>query len=331
MVVLVISLSKINIGLNSFFPNLTQVQASAKPALKKNVLLNSSGYHVDGITLYFDKGSSGTIKVKKTNAKQKIKWRSSKKKIVSVNRKGQIKALRKGSSIITAKMGKKKLHFKVTVETPTISKKAIKLYVGKKGTLTMKGTNRPVKWSATSNNRIVSILSNRSNQGIVTAKKAGTAKVIARIGKKKYQCTVKVVSKKQAALSKDEQRIQGVVKLMNAERAKVGVPAIVLDKTLNAAAAKRAREIAILFSHNRPNGTSCFSIFQEKGYQVSYSYLGENIAAGYDSFVPVMNGWMNSSGHRANILERGFSHVGIGYYYNPATPYLHYWVQMFGG
>ena len=104
-----------------------------------------------------------------------------------------------------------------------------------------------------------------------------------------------------------------------------------MNDTLNAAADKRAKELTQLFSHTRPNGESCFSILSEKKYQVNYRSAGENIAAGYTDAADVMNGWMNSPGHRANILSDSYDQVGIGYYYDVNAPYRYYWVQIFMG
>ncbi len=78
------------------------------------------------------------------------------------------------------------------------------------------------------------------------------------------------------------------------------------------------------FSHTRPNGNSCFSILGELG--ISYGGAGENIAAGYGSAASVVNGWKNSSGHYANMVNAGFNKIGVGYVsFNGQK----YWVQMF--
>lgn len=118
-----------------------------------------------------------------------------------------------------------------------------------------------------------------------------------------------------------------VVAIMNQERAAAGVGAISQNASLDALAQIRAQEIVTSFSHTRPNGSSCFTVFDGSG--ISYSTAGENIAAGYGTPAEVMAGWMSSEGHRANILNGAFGQVGIGYYYDPSTPYGTYWVQVF--
>jgi uncharacterized protein YkwD len=80
------------------------------------------------------------------------------------------------------------------------------------------------------------------------------------------------------------------------------------------AAGIRAGEIAALFSHTRPDGSECFTVLEECG--VPYRTAGENIAkatTGYRSPAEVIQMWMDSSGHRANILNRDYTSVGIGY------------------
>jgi len=103
---------------------------------------------------------------------------------------------------------------------------------------------------------------------------------------------------------------QGVLDLVNAERAKAGQSPLSLNDSLCDVAQLRAEEIVRSFSHTRPNGTSCFTAIQEAG--ISYGALGENIAAGQSSPASVMNSWMNSDGHRANILSGDFRSIGIG-------------------
>lgn len=130
----------------------------------------------------------------------------------------------------------------------------------------------------------------------------------------------------QGAADTGDYRAQ-VVALMNQERAAAGIGGITQSATLDALAQIRAQEIVQNFSHTRPNGASCFTVFEENG--VTYLVAGENIAAGYSTPEEVMNGWMNSEGHRANILNSSFGQVGIGYYTDPNSGYGTYWVQIF--
>lgn len=136
----------------------------------------------------------------------------------------------------------------------------------------------------------------------------------------------------QAAQQATEQTNTGgykeqVVAIMNQERSAAGVGGITQNANLDNLAQIRAQEIVTSFSHTRPNGTSCFTVFEENG--VTYMVAGENIAAGYGTPEEVMVGWMNSEGHRANILNGNFTQVGIGYYTDPNSTYGTYWVQIF--
>lgn len=121
--------------------------------------------------------------------------------------------------------------------------------------------------------------------------------------------------------------VDEVIRLINAERTKEGLNPITKSAVLTEAAQVRAKECVQVFSHTRPNGDDCFSIISEMGYS-AYS-LGENIAAGQQTPQAVMESWMNSSGHRDNILNPDFTEVGIGYYYEPNSTYKYYWTQMF--
>ncbi len=115
-----------------------------------------------------------------------------------------------------------------------------------------------------------------------------------------------------------------VVSLVNAERAKNGLSALKVDNRVTAAAQTRAGELKSSFSHSRPDGRSCFTALTEAG--ASYRGAGENIAYGQTSPQAVMNAWMNSSGHRANILSNKYTTIGVGYTMIGGVPY---WTQMF--
>lgn len=118
-----------------------------------------------------------------------------------------------------------------------------------------------------------------------------------------------------------------VVKLVNQERAKAGLKSLSVNQAAAAAANVRAREIEGAFSHTRPNGSSFSTALKEQG--ASYRAAGENIAYGQRSAEQVMEGWMNSSGHRANILSAQYTAIGVGVY-RSASGTLH-WVQLFIG
>lgn len=119
--------------------------------------------------------------------------------------------------------------------------------------------------------------------------------------------------------------LQEVVDLVNAERAKEGLAPLSVNTNVQAAAMVRAKECEQVFSHTRPDGSSFSTALKEQN--VSYKSAGENIAWGQKSPQEVMNAWMNSSGHRANIMNPNFTTIGVGYYENANG--TDYWCQLF--
>ena len=110
-----------------------------------------------------------------------------------------------------------------------------------------------------------------------------------------------------------------VLRLTNIERAKEGAQPLKYNKTLQDAAMIRAKEISVKFSHERPNGTSYKTILG--------CVNGENIAMGYGDAESVVEGWMNSSGHKVTMLDNRYQYLGVGFYESDNGNY--YWVQDF--
>lgn len=110
-----------------------------------------------------------------------------------------------------------------------------------------------------------------------------------------------------------------VLDLVNQQRRQNGCQELVMDADLLEAAMQRAAEISVSFSHTRPDGSDCFTV-SDKSY-------GENIAEGQNSPSEVMEDWMNSTGHRQNILNSGYVSIGIGVVWTGSG---YDWVQEFG-
>ena len=110
-----------------------------------------------------------------------------------------------------------------------------------------------------------------------------------------------------------------VLKFVNAERAKKGLKALTMDTSLLDTAMQRGFELVLCFSHTRPAGDDCFT--------ANTLMMGENIAWGQTTPASVMNSWMNSTGHRANILGSDYTTIGIGCVVIDGQ---NYWVQCFG-
>ena len=101
-----------------------------------------------------------------------------------------------------------------------------------------------------------------------------------------------------------------VFRLANIERKNAGLSDFSADAALTKAAVTRAKELIKLFSHERPDGRSCFTAYAE--CKVSYRAAAENIAAGQKTPESVIESWMNSPGHKANILNSKYGHLGVG-------------------
>ncbi|XKK22700.1 CAP domain-containing protein [Bacillus sp. CB102A.1] len=123
------------------------------------------------------------------------------------------------------------------------------------------------------------------------------------------------------SLSEFEQR---VVELTNAERTKQGLPALKIDTELSKVARIKSEDMQKnnYFDHNSPTYGSPFDMMKKFG--ISYTSAGENIAQGQRTPEEVVQAWMNSAGHRANILNNGFTHIGVGYVESG-----NYWTQQF--
>ncbi|HET7627231.1 MAG TPA: LysM peptidoglycan-binding domain-containing protein [Bacillales bacterium] len=120
---------------------------------------------------------------------------------------------------------------------------------------------------------------------------------------------------------------QKVVELTNKERTSRGLPALKVSAKLSKMARIKAADMRDnhYFSHTSPTYGSPFEMMKKFG--ISYTYAGENIAAGQPTPQEVVNAWMNSSGHRANILNSHYTYIGVGYV--KGGSYGSYWTQEF--
>lgn len=117
-----------------------------------------------------------------------------------------------------------------------------------------------------------------------------------------------------------------VIRLVNVERAKYGLNALQANWELSRVARYKSQDMADnhYFSHTSPTYGTPFQMM--KAFGLSYRTAGENIAYGQRTPQAVVNAWMNSSGHRANILNASYTQIGVGFV---AEGY--YWTQMFIG
>lgn len=117
---------------------------------------------------------------------------------------------------------------------------------------------------------------------------------------------------------------QEVIRLVNEERSKNGLKPLTYDWELGRVARYKSQDMKDnrYFSHTSPVYGSPFQMM--KSFGIKYRSAGENIARGQRTPQAVVNAWMNSSGHRANILNASFTHIGVGYVADG-----NYWTQMF--
>lgn len=117
---------------------------------------------------------------------------------------------------------------------------------------------------------------------------------------------------------------QQVLQIVNSERSKAGLGSLSMDNNLSKMAMVKAQDMYNnnYFSHTSPTYGSPFDMMRD--FQITYNAAGENIAKGQQTPTRVMNDWMNSPGHRANILSRSFTKIGIAYFKGA-------WVQEFIG
>lgn len=137
---------------------------------------------------------------------------------------------------------------------------------------------------------------------------------------------VKTETAPEAAKTEEQEFADEVIRLINIERKRAGLWELTTTDELSEAAAVRAEELTEKFDHMRPDGRSCFTVFDDFGIK---NPTGENVAAGQTTPEAVVKAWMNSQGHRENILSARSSKIGVGYYYNAKSDYRHYWVQIF--
>jgi uncharacterized YkwD family protein/spore coat assembly protein SafA len=118
-----------------------------------------------------------------------------------------------------------------------------------------------------------------------------------------------------------------VIRLTNIERAKAGLPALKPHWELSRVARYKSVDMRDknYFSHTSPTYGSPFDMI--KAFGLSYSAAGENIAAGQTTAKQVVQSWMSSTGHRQNILNKNYTHIGVGY--STGGSYRHYWTQLF--
>ena len=259
-------------------------------------------------------------------------WESSDEEIATVTEKGQITGVSKGECKITVKaQADERIQAEITVEV-TEEKQGVE-----ETNNTNRNTNGNANGNTNRNNNTGTGNSNsgsnssgnsNSNGGSTGSNSSGSnsgnsnsGSGNSSSGNNTTESTTEAVANSYYMDSYAEQ----VLTIVNERRAEQGLAPLTMNYTVVSAAKVRAAELTQSFSHTRPNGTSCFTVLDEVG--VDYWTAGENIALGYSSPEGVMNAWMNSEGHRANIMNPNYTQIGIACYYDSNSGYN--WVQCF--
>lgn len=131
------------------------------------------------------------------------------------------------------------------------------------------------------------------------------------------------------AVDKD---VKKLLEHINAERKDAGAGPLKFNPTLQAAAKIRGEEAVESFSHTRPDGSMYYTVFEEVGQTEQY-YSAENLSAGRSDPAQVCDGWMNSKGHKANMLNPTYTEAGIYHAVtdDPNCKFEDYWVIVLQG
>lgn len=256
-------------------------------------------------------------------------YSTSDNRVAGIDINGVITAKADGTALITVTTDNgKTAQCNVTVRKPELTSVSINpnnLKLSMNDVYTLAASNNinsdSVKYSwSSSNTDCIKIISCNNRTISVKAFGCGTATVTVKT-QNNLTATCRIT------VSKTDENVKEIVSIVNNERTNNGGLTSLANRIdLNKLADIRAKEIAQNFSHTRPDGSSCFSVLDDNN--VDYISAGENIAYGQKSPAEVMNAWMKSSGHRANIFYSAFNCIGVGHYQSNG---IDYWVQIFIG
>lgn len=302
--------------------------SAASPKLNKSSVKLPESYQV-------------TLKV--SGASGKVEWSVKDSSVASVKSAGdnsaKVTGKKTGSTYVYAKTDGKTLKCKVTVKQSFISASADSLDMkkGKSKTVTIAVKGSKAILAKPDDPDVCSVTWGKNWDGDkielkVSAKNNGSTKIKLynknspdSVGKIVYVTVGKQGSDKKAS-DPETAMLEQIAELVNKERKAAGKSELELDDTLNEIAKMRANELPVSFSHTRPDGSEWDTAFSEQG--LVNCYCAENIAAGQKTAEEVMQSWMNSTGHKANILGDNYTKIGVGYCVSGGK---YYWTQEFFG
>lgn len=287
--------------------------------------------------------SIGYVTTLKVSNADDVKWSSMDSSVAKIKstdgNTAKISGKKTGNTYIYAKIGNKTLKCKVTVRKSFISanSKTVNLDKGEQKTVTYTiSGSKSLAFSNSDKNVCSTSWSKWDGNKIkltITAKNSGNAKI--KVYAKGYSdSTAEIITINVNGSSNTEindidagsEEIEKILEIVNKERTEAGENALTLDPILCGIAEKRAQEIIERFSHTRPDETSCFTAFSDAGIEPDFK--AENIAAGQHSAESVMITWMNSLGHKQNILDSRATRMGASLI-KTSDGYGYYWVQVF--
>ena len=304
-----------------------------KATCKVTVKTMPTSVKISPTALTLGKGESYTIK-ENTNSGSyanaaNLKWTSTNTRVVTVKKgsgnKAALKAVGTGTASVrvtlyngrtaTCRVTIKKAPASVKISPSSLTLNVGESYTIKENTNSGSYANAAnLKWTST-NTRVVTVKKGSGNKAVLKAVSEGTANVkLTLYNGKTAICKVSVVDCSDVYSAKTDKDYYSlshkVYEIVNQERIKAGVKPLRFNDKVYKAAMIRAKECHKYFSHIRPNGKDCFTALSEAG--VKQNYAGENIAVGFSSPKSVMEGWMQSIGHRSNILNPVFTDFGCG-------------------
>ena len=257
-------------------------------------------------------------------------WVSSDESVLTVSETGMIKAAGAGDAVIFFSCGDRDKKVFSTSMSYTVHRVVDSISAAKSLNLTV-GSSSQLKVSVlpedASDKKIEFVSADKKvavvdKNGKVKAVGAGSTKITIKSldSRSEAETSVSITVKAKPVVSDQASYETEILKLVNEARAAEGLSPLKIKKSLSSSAKVRAKEITEKLSHDRPNGKSWSTVDSDA--------RAENLAMGYASAKDVVRAWMNSSGHRRNIMNPNYKTIGIGRAKGSNGAY--YWVQLFG-